>query len=66
MKDLIKYDEIDEAWKKQYLEKHPKMEQKCSKGGEAHYLTTENPDKFKESAQLFLHEDVEVENITLG
>ena len=51
---------------KQYLEKHPKMEQKCSKSGEAHYLTTENPDKFKESAQLFLHEDVEVENITLG
>jgi glutamate racemase len=31
-----------------------------------HYLTTENPEKFKEQAQLFLHEPVEVENITLG
>jgi glutamate racemase len=31
-----------------------------------HYLTTENPEKFKESAQIFLHEAVEVENITLG
>lgn len=50
---------------KQYLERHPMMEKKCSKGGDVHYLTTENPEKFKEQAQLFLHEDVEVENITL-
>lgn len=49
-----------------YLERHPQMEQKCSKGATVRYLTTENPDKFKESAQLFLHESVEVENITLG
>ena len=38
----------------------------CTKNGEAKYLTTENPDKFKEQAQIFLHEPVEVENITLG
>jgi glutamate racemase len=29
-------------------------------------MTTENPEKFKEQAQLFLHEPVEVEKITLG
>jgi glutamate racemase len=40
------------------------MERKCSKGGNVHYLTTENPEKFKESAQIFLHEPVNVENIT--
>ena len=51
---------------KSYLDRHPQMEAKCSKGADVHYLTTENPDKFKESAQLFLHEQVEVENITLG
>ena len=51
---------------KSYLERHPEMEQQCSKGGTTHYLTTENPDKFKEQAQIFLHEPVEVENITLG
>jgi glutamate racemase len=51
---------------KSYLERHPEMEQQCSKGGATHYLTTENPDKFKEQAQIFLHEPVEVENITLG
>ena len=50
----------------QYFEKHPSIERQCSKGGTARYLTTENPDKFKEQAQIFLHEPVEVENITLG
>lgn len=51
---------------KSYLERHPQMEQRCAKGACVHYLTTENPEKFKESARLFLHEEVEVENITLG
>jgi glutamate racemase len=51
---------------KSYLDRHPQMEAKCSKGADVHYLTTENSDKFKESAQLFLHEQVEVETITLG
>ena len=49
-----------------YLERHPQIEAKCSKGAQSRYLTTENPDKFKESAQIFLHEDIQVENITLG
>ena len=49
-----------------YLERHPLIEQRCSKHGNVHYLTTENPDKFTEQAQLFLHEPVEVENIVLG
>ena len=51
---------------KNYLERHPNIEAKCSKGACAHYLTTENPNKFKEQAQIFLHEPVEVRKITLG
>jgi len=51
---------------KAYLERHPQMEAKCSKNATVHYLTTENPEKFKESAQIFLPENIEVENITLG
>ena len=51
---------------KDYLIRHPQIEQRCKKNGEAKYLTTENPEKFKEQAQIFLHEPVEVENITLG
>ena len=50
---------------KDYLERHPEMASRCSRQGQVHYLTTENPDKFKESAQIFLHESIEVENITL-
>lgn len=50
---------------KSYFVAHPEIESKCTKGGKCHYLTTENPDKFKESAQLFLHEQVDVRNITL-
>ena len=51
---------------KNYLERHPQIEQKCAKNASVHYLTTENPQKFKEQAQIFLHEPVEVDNITLG
>ena len=50
----------------QYFLRHPDMEQRCTRNGEVHYLTTENPDKFKESAQIFLHDSIEVKNITLG
>lgn len=50
---------------KNYFERHPEMEAKCTKGGRVHYLTTENPDKFRESAQQFLHENVDVDNIVL-
>ena len=51
---------------KSYLERHPEIEQRCAKNATARYLTTENPEKFKEQAQIFLHESIEVENITLG
>ena len=49
-----------------YLERHPQIKQRCSKNGETRYLTTENPTKFKEQAQIFLNEAVEVDNITIG
>ncbi len=48
-----------------YLERHPEIEQRCTKNGTCHYLTTENPDSFKQSARLFLNEDITVENVTL-
>ena len=49
-----------------YLQRHPDMEQRLSRGATARYLTTENPDTFREQAQLFLHEQVCVESVTLG
>lgn len=49
-----------------YLQRHPDMEARCSKGGTMRYLTTENAEKFSGSAQLFLNEDVKAEHIDLG
>lgn len=50
---------------KDYMVRHPEIDVKCSKGGRCHYMTTESVDKFSESAQLFLHETVDVEQVTL-
>ena len=49
-----------------YLRRHPEMEEKCQKGGHVRYLTTENAEKFSESARLFLRKRIEVEHIDLG
>lgn len=51
---------------KSYLRRHADMDAKCTKGGTCRYFTTENPEKFKESAQIFLHEPVDVEHVQLG
>jgi len=51
---------------KNYLSRHTELEQRISHGGTVNYYTTENPDKFRGSAQIFLHEPVKVENISLG
>ena len=51
---------------KAYLERHIEIERKCAKQSLVNYLTTENPEKFKESAQIFLKEKIQVKNITLG
>ena len=48
-----------------YLSRHPEMESRLTKKGTCHYLTTENPLKFQESARIFLHEKVGVEHIAL-
>ena len=50
---------------KDYFVRHPEMEHQCTHGGKCLYMTTESPEKFKESAQVFLHEQVEVSHIDL-
>ena len=51
---------------KDYLRRHKETDSRCTKGGECQFLTTESVEKFKESASIFLHEDVSVRSITLG
>lgn len=48
-----------------YLQRHPEMEQRCTRQGSVCYYTTENPDKFRETAQIFLQEQVNVQHIDL-
>ena len=48
-----------------YLARHPLIDNRCSKNGITRYFTTESPDRFKECAAMFLHEDVEVNRVEL-
>jgi glutamate racemase len=50
---------------KDYFARHSEMEKNCTHGGGCDYMTTESTEKFKESAQVFLHEHVDVCHITL-
>ena len=50
---------------KSYLERHTEIDDKCTKGGTCRFLTTESPEKFKESASVFLKRNVEAERVTL-
>ncbi len=51
---------------KDYLARHSDMERQLTRGSHTRYLTTENPDKFRGSARIFLREDIEVEHVDLG
>lgn len=50
---------------KNYLKRHQDMDKMITQGGTCQYLTTESEEKFKESAQIFLHEKVEVKHVDL-
>lgn len=48
-----------------YLDRHPEMAQKCSKGGTVKYLTTESARAFSEKASLLMNDDIQGEHLTL-
>lgn len=48
-----------------YLRRHEDMRQRITTGGSCQYFTTESRTKFRESATLFLNEEVTVERVTL-
>ncbi len=50
---------------KDYLSRHPEIEEKCTKKGTCRYFTTENEEKFRASANIFLNESIEVERLLL-
>jgi glutamate racemase len=50
---------------KDYLYRHPEMEERCTQNGTVRYFTTESPEKFKQQASLFLNKQVDAEKATL-
>ncbi len=48
-----------------YLVRHPEMEQKLTRNGTAQYLTTDQPEQFNQSAQIFLGQTIQASRIIL-
>ena len=57
--------ELEAASLKDYLSRHPEYREQLSQGGSCTYLTTENADRFAQSASLFIGEDICAEHINL-
>ncbi len=51
---------------KDYLARHPEIEEACTKGGDTNYLTTESWEKFSEMGEIFMKKPITVERVTLG
>lgn len=62
---IIPQGEYVAASLKDYLARHPEIEIRCTKGGTCQYFTSEQPEKFRESAAVFLNEKIDVTRITL-
>lgn len=50
---------------KDYLQRHPDMNEKCTKGANCEFYTTEAEEKFIESASTFLNQQISVKRISL-
>ena len=49
---------------KDYLSRHPEYREQLSENGTCHYLTTENADRFAQSASTFIGSPVQAEHIS--
>ncbi len=57
--------ELEAASLKEYLQRHPEYRDQLSQGGSCIYLTTENADRFSQSASIFLDSPIQAEHINL-
>lgn len=48
-----------------YLTRHPEYREQLSQNGTCHYLTTENADRFAQSASIFLSSSIRAEHVDL-
>jgi glutamate racemase len=62
---IVSQGEYVAASLKDYLHRHPEIEEKCSKNATVRFYTTESENKFKELASIFLKKTVTAERISL-
>lgn len=48
-----------------YLQRHPEIDQRCSRHSQVAYLTTESADRFTQMASIFMEENIEASHIDL-
>ena len=58
--------ELEAASLRDYLTRHEEYSNRLSKGGSCVFLTTENADRFSQSASVFLSEPVEAKQVILA
>ena len=48
-----------------YLERHPEMDSRCTKGATCRYYTTESVETFLPNASIFLNSAIDADSVTL-
>lgn len=62
---IIEQGPIVAASLKDYLSRHPEMEQRCTKNGTCQYSTTEDASRFSPLASIFVNHTVEAKHVIL-
>ena len=62
---LLAQGEFVAASLKDYLMRHPEMDQKITKNGVSRFLTTESAAKFAEAASIFLNQQIDVQQVAI-
>lgn len=62
---LLEQGKVVSAKLREYLSKHPEMDQKITKGGSVRYYTTENTNVFERNATTFIGHDIQCTKVIL-
>ena len=63
---LLSQGELVATSLKDYLHRHPEMDDRLTQGGSIRYLTTECPDKFGDLASIFVDEEVNATRVKIN
>ena len=63
---IISQGEIVARSLKEYLQRHPEMDEKCGRSGQRDFFTTGDPNDFNSHASLFFGADIRAKKLVLG